>query len=96
MSDPRPLTDGEQIAFANILNAMKDRPVLACMYRNYRGEVSERRFQVSEFWHGSTEWHPEPCLLLRAFDLGKQAERDFRVLDFDTSTLRILEREPKG
>ncbi|MCJ8334586.1 MAG: hypothetical protein MJH10_10135 [Epibacterium sp.] len=78
MDNLRPLTDGEQIA---------------CMYRNYRGELSERRFQIREFWYGSTEWHPEPGLFLRAFDLDKQAERDFCVVDFDTSTLRIIEKE---
>jgi hypothetical protein len=91
---PKPLADGEQIIFANLLNAIKNAPALSCMYRNWRGEVSERHFRIREFWHGSTEWHPEPCLLLRAFDIDKQAERDFCVADFETSTLKIKEPTP--
>ncbi len=85
-----PLTDGEQIEFANMLNALKGRVRLQCDYTNWRGEKSVRLFEVREFWVGSTDWHPEPGLMLKAFDLVKQQERDFRVADFDTSTLQPI------
>jgi hypothetical protein len=94
INDDQPLTDNELIMFANILNAIKGDPALSCMYRNWRGEVSERHFRIREFWHGSTEWHLGRCLLLRAFDIDKQADRDFCVADFDTSTLKIKEPTP--
>lgn len=93
MNDPRPLTDSENIQFANILNTLKGCPVMSCLYRNYRGKISERRFLIEEFWYGSTDWHPTPGLMLKAFDLDKGAMRDFCVTDFDISTLRIAQEE---
>lgn len=56
---------------------------LAMIYRNWRGEIGLRRIGAAgmSIWHGSTEWHPEPQPLLRAFDLDKQAWRDFALED---------------
>lgn len=50
-------------------------------YRNWRGEVAERRVRIIGIRFGSTEWHPEPQLLLRAFDIDKGEEREFAVAD---------------
>lgn len=48
-------------------------------YKNHRGEHGHRRVSPIRIWFGSTEWHPEPQWLLRAFDLDKDAERDFAL-----------------
>jgi len=54
---------------------------VAFAYRNWRGEVSERHVRIIGIRFGSSEWHPEPQLLLRAFDLDKGEEREFAVND---------------
>lgn len=54
-------------------------------YTNYRGETSERTITPIRPWFGSTEWHPEPQWLLRAYDHDKRAERDFALKDFGRS-----------
>jgi hypothetical protein len=51
-------------------------------YTNYRGEWSMRRIRPVRLWVGSTDWHPEPGLLLEALDLGKNETRHFAVKDF--------------
>lgn len=88
MTEVKPLSAGEEVQLANFLIALKRPFVLSCEYRNWRGEVSVRRFSPIEFWYGSTEWHPKPGLMLKAHDYDKNAERDFRLADFNTSTLR--------
>ncbi len=93
MDDPAPLTDAENLMFANMLNAIRGPVRFSCRYRNWRGEVSTRRLEMREIHYGSTEWHPEPCLLLRALDLDKNALRDFRVADFDIATLTAIKGE---
>lgn len=50
-------------------------------YKNHRGEEGYRRVRPLMFYFGSTEWHPGPQMLMRAFDLEKDAERDFAVAD---------------
>lgn len=90
MSKIDPLTDGEQMGLVNLLIAMKAPVEIQIDYINWRGEETVRRLRVGRFWHGSTEWHPEPGLMLKAFDLDKNADRDFRVTDFNLSTLRKL------
>jgi hypothetical protein len=58
-----------------------DGPALSFRYRNHRGEVAERRVRPIHVWYGSTEHHPYAQWLLRAYDLDKQAERDFALHD---------------
>lgn len=87
---PDPLSDGELIQLANMLCALKGDPILSAEYRNYRGEVSTREFTPKRVFYGSTDWHPEPGLMLSAFDHGKNAMRDFALVDFDMSTLRSI------
>ncbi|QFG38330.1 hypothetical protein BDE18_0382 [Paracoccus pantotrophus] len=50
-------------------------------YRNYRGEVDNRTVLPIRVWFGSTDWHPEPGWLLSAYDLAKDAHRDFALAD---------------
>lgn len=54
-------------------------------YTNYRGETSERTITPIRPWYGSTEWHPEPQWLLKAYDHDKGAERDFAFKDIGNS-----------
>ncbi|MCZ7861508.1 hypothetical protein O9X98_08860 [Agrobacterium salinitolerans] len=93
-SEPTPseeveaLDDEEKVRLANMLIVVKGDMPLTCEYKNWRGEVAVRRLRPISFWYGSTEWHPTPGLMLKAFDLDKNEERDFCVADFNTSTLR--------
>lgn len=66
----------------------KNGQMFRAMYKNWKGEIRERMIDPIYLWFGSTEWHPEPTLLLRANDLEKSAQRDFEVaaIDFDTIT----------
>tara|TARA_Y100001968_G_scaffold331057_1_gene384584 strand:- start:1107 stop:1325 length:219 start_codon:yes stop_codon:yes gene_type:complete len=52
-------------------------------YTNWRGETSVRKAIPMGLEWSSTEWHPEPGWLLRAYDLEKQAERQFAIKDCD-------------
>lgn len=58
-----------------------DQPPLTFSYLNYRGEVSVRRVQSPHLYWGSTDWHPAPGWLMRAWDVDKQAWRDFATAD---------------
>ncbi|MCW3783889.1 hypothetical protein [Defluviimonas salinarum] len=82
-----PLGTGEEVNLANLLIVQKGPIEFACRYRNWRGEVSTRRLRAIAVWHGSTDWHPTPGLMLKALDLDKGAERDFRLVDFDFGTV---------
>lgn len=50
-------------------------------YKNYREIISQRLIEPIQIRFGSTEWHPEPQWLLRAFDISKNAEREFAIKD---------------
>ena len=56
-------------------------PPLRFGYTNYRGEAGIRRVQMPHLYWGSTDWHPEPGWLMRAWDVDKQVWRDFAVAD---------------
>lgn len=61
---------------------MSELAPITLTYTNYRGETSERTITPQWIWYGSTEFHPETQWLIRAFDHGKQAVRDFAFKDF--------------
>jgi len=50
-------------------------------YKNYKGEISERRVLPKRVYFGSTEHHPHPQLLMEAFDMEKNAIRTFALRD---------------
>jgi len=52
-------------------------------YRNWRGVIAQRRIVPISFRFGTTEWHPEPGWLMRAWDVDKGAEREFALKDCD-------------
>jgi len=54
-------------------------PAFVFTYRNHRGVSGVRRVQPISVRYGTTEWHPEPQWLMRAFDLDKDAEREFAM-----------------
>lgn len=54
---------------------------LTFTYRNYRGEVSQRRVLPIRIHFGSTRCHSIPQYLLRALDLDKEEIRDFAWKD---------------
>jgi hypothetical protein len=58
-------------------------------YFNWKGHSSKRRVHPEKTWWGSTEWHPEPQLFLRGFDVGKSAMRDFATKDM--SNIRFVD-----
>lgn len=88
---PDPLTPSEEVELTNLLIGLKGPVELSCDYTNWRGETANRRIRIKGFWYGSTDWHPEDSLMLKAYDFDKKAERDFRVADFDTKTLKQLQ-----
>ena len=50
-------------------------------YKNWRGEVEQRKLLPIRMWWGHTEWHPEDQWLLTAFDVDKERVRDFALKD---------------
>lgn len=88
---PAPLTGMEAVQLANLLLALKGSITVSAVYTNYKGEKATRTIRPINLWHGSTEWHPKPCLMLRAYDVNKKAERDFAMADMDMTTMRSVE-----
>jgi predicted DNA-binding transcriptional regulator YafY len=86
---PEPLSVEELLVLSNLLVAMKQ-PLIKAVYTNWRGETSMRVIRPKGIWFGSTEWHPEPCLLLTAHDVNKGEDRDFRLSDFDISSIAAV------
>jgi predicted DNA-binding transcriptional regulator YafY len=50
-------------------------------YKNWEGKTAVRKVRPTEIWYGKTQWHPKKQWLLRAWDLDKDAERNFAVQD---------------
>ena len=56
-------------------------PILQFEYKNWLGKISKRKVIPYEVWYGSTEFHKKEQYLLRAFDVDKNAERNFALKD---------------
>lgn len=68
---------------------MDNRPPIRILYSNHRGEVVWREILPVQVYWGATDFYPEECWLLEAFDLMKNARRTFRmanVLRWDYGT----------
>lgn len=63
------------------------------MYTNYKGEREEREVYPLGLFYGSTPYHRETQWFMRAFDISRNAERDFALKDIgaDTMTPKITE-----
>jgi predicted DNA-binding transcriptional regulator YafY len=51
------------------------------VYTNHRGETAVRKIRPVKIWFGATEYHETEQWLLQAFDLDRQAERNFSMKD---------------
>lgn len=56
--------------------------IVRAVYTNWKGETEIRKFLPIYIYFGSTEWHPERQWLLNAWDIEKDAEREFALKDF--------------
>lgn len=50
-------------------------------YTNYRGERAIRRIKPGSIGFTTSPWHPEPQWILFAWDVEKQAHRQFAMKD---------------
>ena len=48
-------------------------------YTNHRGESARRTVRPIRIWFGSTAWHPEAQWFLEAWDIDRNATRDFAL-----------------
>ena len=55
------------------------KPQVEIIYRNYAGKTSRRLISPWGLESGPSDWHPEAELILKAYDHGKEAQRDFDV-----------------
>jgi predicted DNA-binding transcriptional regulator YafY len=53
-------------------------------YTNWKGATGWRTVRPLRLWYGSTEHHKQEQWILTAFDLDKQAERDFAMRSIST------------
>jgi hypothetical protein len=56
-------------------------PSITFLYKNYAGKLSIRRASDPVFYWGQTSWHPEDQWMFKAYDLDKEAHRDFALKD---------------
>lgn len=61
-----------------------EEPIVEITYTNYRGEKGNRRISPKNIYYGSTQHHSEPQWLLSAYDMDKQAFRDFAMKDISS------------
>lgn len=59
----------------------KDAPRHLVEYTNWRGETARRVIVPIRFWWGHTEWHLHDQWMLHAWDVEKEAYRDFAWQD---------------
>lgn len=59
---------------------MQDQEV-TILYRNWRGEIGNRKILPKNIYYGSSQWHAEAQWLLVANDLEKGVERHFAMQD---------------
>lgn len=62
---------------------MDNSQAIVMRYKNYRGEIAFRKVVPFSLSFGATEYHPEPQWIMRAFDVGRCAYRDFALRDCD-------------
>ena len=55
--------------------------VVTFTYKNWKGNISERKVIPEKIYFGSTEFHKEEQWLLSAYDCDKADYRDFAMQD---------------
>jgi hypothetical protein len=71
-------------ALAPASGGVEARPNAPCHiveYTNWRGETARRAIIPIRMWWGKTEWHPQEQWMLTAWDVEKEATRDFAWQD---------------
>lgn len=58
-------------------------------YVNHRGEAARRRVRPLSIRFGTSEYYSEPQWLMKALDVGKDANREFAM-----SKMKNVEEEP--
>jgi predicted DNA-binding transcriptional regulator YafY len=51
------------------------------LYKNWQGKIAWRNIIPQKIYYASTEWHPEPQLILLAYDADKKGYRHFAMKD---------------
>lgn len=69
------------------LSRLKEDSVIQFNYTNWEGKFASRICMFREFLFDSTEWHKEEQLLVKGFDLDKQAERIYAAKDMSDVTV---------
>jgi len=64
--------------------AVAAEPTLRFVYRNWRGEIRERRVRPLRVWFGKTDWHPVEQWFMEAIDDENGEKRDFAVSEILT------------
>lgn len=83
------------VTLLNTIILAHGKPCIQVEYKNHANVLATRRIMVDHVWYGSTEWHPQPGLLVNGFDLDKQEDRDYALMDFNLTTLRVLPGDEK-
>lgn len=68
-------------AEAGGVDGRPDAPCHIVEYTNWRGETARRAIIPIRMWWGKTEWHPQEQWMLTAWDVEKEATRDFAWQD---------------
>lgn len=53
-------------------------------YKNYRGEISNRKIIPLRIFFGKTEYHPQEQYLLEVWDLDKEDFRTYSLADIES------------
>ena len=59
----------------------KPKKTIKLRYLNYKGEIAWRHVLPIRIRFGNSKWHGESLWLLKAFDLDRNAEREFALKD---------------
>ncbi len=55
--------------------------IIQFTYKNWKGEIAQRRAKIIRFGFGSTPWHETPQFLMLAMDLDKNEPRKYATCD---------------
>jgi predicted DNA-binding transcriptional regulator YafY len=58
---------------------MADLTAVTFTYCNYKNEIETRKVRPIRIYFGSTAYHPDPQWLLEAWDVDRNATRDFAM-----------------
>jgi len=62
------------------------------IYTNYAGKISNRRIRYLSTEYGTIDpYYKEPTMMLRGFDIDKNAERSFNIRMIDMNTFKQMD-----